>query len=146
MTQVEFYILDDEKPRAAFHQAVSLIEQSFRSNKRVFIHTESKRDAEYMDELLWTREPSSFLPHLLVGEAEGITPPIQIGFGQQPEVRPDVLVNLAHEVPQFHGRFERLIEFAHGDEAAKEQARQRFKFYRDRGYPLRHIKVQPQQN
>ncbi len=140
MTQVEFYILEDEKPRSAFRLSVDLIQQAYQSRKRVFVHTGSQRDAEYMDELLWTQDASSFLPHLLSGEAEGINPPIQIGYGQEPNLRPDVLVNLSNEIPRFHGRFEKVIEFAHGDDETKEKARERFKFYRDRGYPLKHFK------
>ncbi|PWK53453.1 DNA polymerase III subunit chi [Pleionea mediterranea] len=139
MTNVEFFILDDEAPKAAFRLSINMIQKAYQSKRRVFIHTGSKRDAEYMDELLWTQEPSSFLPHLLSGEAEGIYPPIQIGYGQEPNIRPDVLVNLADDVPSFHGQFEKVIEFAHGDEQSKEKARERFKFYRERGYPLKHF-------
>ncbi|MEE4245139.1 MAG: DNA polymerase III subunit chi [Kangiellaceae bacterium] len=138
MTQIDFYILEDEKPRAAFRYAVDLIQSAYASKKKVFVHTNSQRDAEFIDELLWTQEPNSFLPHLIVGEADGIKPPIQIGFGQEPSIRPDVLINLSNEVPRFHGQFERLIEFAHGDDETKQLARERFKHYRDRGYPLRH--------
>jgi DNA polymerase-3 subunit chi len=141
MTQVEFHILDDEHPKAAFRRSISLIHEAYRQKKKVFIYTDSQRDAEYMDELLWTQDPSSFLPHLLIGEAEGILPPIQIGHqGQEPQIRPDLLVNLSESIPHFVGQFERVLEFAYGNEEQKEKARSRFKFYRDRGYPLKHFK------
>ncbi|WMS88427.1 DNA polymerase III subunit chi [Pleionea litopenaei] len=142
MTQVEFYIMEDERPRAAFRHSVALIQKAFQSNRKVFIHTESKRDAEAMDEILWTQDPSSFLPHTLHGDAPGINAPIEIGYGELPSLRPDILINLTSEVPHFHGQFERLIEFVCGDEERKEKARERFKFYRDRGYPLQHYKVE----
>jgi len=140
MTNVEFYIVEDEKPRAAFRFSIDLIRKAYQARKKVFVHTNSQREAEYVDELLWTQDPASFLPHLIVGEAEGVYPPIQIGFGQEPQIRPDVLVNLSDDIPRFHGQFEKVIEFAHGDDDTKEKARERFKFYRDRGYPLKHFK------
>lgn len=140
MTQIEFHIFDDEHPKAAFRRSLELIHAAYRKKQKVFIHTGSQRDAEYMDELLWTQDPSSFLPHLLIGEAEGVIPPIQIGYGQEPQIRPDVLVNLSDSIPNFIGQFERVLEFACGDDEKKEKARERFKFYRDRGYPLKHFK------
>ncbi len=138
MTQVQFYILSDEKPKAAFSRAIEFIDQAYQRKQNVFIHTCRQSDAEYMDELLWVRDADSFLPHLLVDEAVGVMPPIQIGYGQEPKIKPDVLVNLADEIPRFHGQFEHLIEFAHGEESTRQKARERFKYYRDRGYPLRH--------
>ncbi|WP_144395453.1 DNA polymerase III subunit chi [Pleionea sediminis] len=141
MTQVEFYIIEDDKPKSAFRRSIALIQNAYSQKKRIFIHTGSRRDAEHIDELLWTQEPSSFLPHLMSGEADGINPPIEIGYGQLPNVRPDVLINLSDNVPEFHGQFEKVIEFAHGDDEQKEKARARFKFYRDRGYPLKHFNL-----
>ena len=138
MTKIEFYILEDSQPKAVYKLAVELIRNAYNNNQRVFIHTHTQKEAEKLDELLWTQDPSSFLPHLLANEGAGILPPIQIGFGQEPAVRPDLLVNLSQEVPPFHGQFAKIIEFAHGDEETKQKARERFKYYRERGYPLQH--------
>ena len=50
----------------------------------------------------------------------------------------EVLLNLRPEWPPFFGRFERLVEIVSaGDEDDKRLARERFKFYRDRGYEIR---------
>jgi DNA polymerase-3 subunit chi len=48
-----------------------------------------------------------------------------------------VLVNLRAEWPPFFGRFERLIEIVSTDEDDRSRARERYKFYRDRGYQIR---------
>jgi DNA polymerase-3 subunit chi len=47
-----------------------------------------------------------------------------------------VLINLASEVPEFFSRFERLIECVDHEESVKAAGRQRFRFYREHGYPL----------
>ena len=59
-----------------------------------------------------------------------------IGHAHEPPLEFDVLVNLADQVPLFFSRFTRVAEIVDGDENRKQQARERFRFYRDRGYPL----------
>ena len=48
----------------------------------------------------------------------------------------DVLINLAGSVPSFFGRFERVAEIVDQSDAQKQVARERYRFYRDRGYAL----------
>ena len=50
----------------------------------------------------------------------------------------DVLLNLSEEAPAFFSRFNRLIEVVGKDEGDKTSARTRFRFYKDRGYDLKH--------
>jgi DNA polymerase-3 subunit chi len=52
-----------------------------------------------------------------------------------------VLVNLKVEVPPCFSQFEQVIETTGPDEASRAQARLRFRFYKDRGYPIDTIKV-----
>ena len=39
-------------------------------------------------------------------------------------------------VPPFFSRFERVVEIVNQDETQRQLARERFKYYRDRGYDL----------
>ena len=48
----------------------------------------------------------------------------------------DVLINLSAEVPEFFSRYERVAEVVDADAARREQSRERYRFYRDRGYKL----------
>ena len=48
-----------------------------------------------------------------------------------------VLINLHDAAPPFFSRFERLAEIVGADEAGTAAARERFRFYRERGYELR---------
>jgi DNA polymerase-3 subunit chi len=52
-----------------------------------------------------------------------------------------VLINLSNEVPLFFSRFNWVFEYAYGDDEKKEKARERFRFYRERGYQLNHRKI-----
>jgi DNA polymerase-3 subunit chi len=46
----------------------------------------------------------------------------------------------------FFSRFERVIEIIGNDAEDSRMGRERFKFYRDRGYELRHIDLTGTQN
>jgi DNA polymerase-3 subunit chi len=51
----------------------------------------------------------------------------------------EVLISLRPECPPFFTRFERVIEIVGTDEADVRQGRERFGYYRDRGYEMRHF-------
>ena len=59
-----------------------------------------------------------------------------IGWQPPPESEHDVLINLAPEVPNFFSRFARLAEPLDQEPGIREAGRERYRFYRDRGYPL----------
>jgi len=48
----------------------------------------------------------------------------------------DILLNLHTEQPPFFSRFHRLIEIVSAEENDRAAARERFRFYRDRGYEI----------
>ncbi len=49
-----------------------------------------------------------------------------------------ILVNLSPEAPAQFASFERLIEVVGAGEAERAAGRERYRFYRERGYPLTH--------
>ena len=136
MTQVDFYILKDGADGDRFNLACRITEKARNAGYRVAIHTSSKEDTQQMDRLLWTLNKQSFIPHGIVGEAEPELNPILIGNMQDAHDEHDVLINLAMEVPIFFSRFKRLAECVDNDNTARDASRNRFRFYRDRGYPL----------
>jgi len=54
----------------------------------------------------------------------------------------EMLVTLSAQVSPMFSAFKHTIDLVPDTENAREQGRARYRFYRDRGYPLRHIKVQ----
>lgn len=89
-----------------------------------------------MDRLLWTFNEQSFAPHALLGKGEPELNPIQIGDASTATGEHDVLINLATDVPTFFSRFQRLAECVDNEEVIRNASRERYRFYRDRGYPL----------
>jgi DNA polymerase-3 subunit chi len=89
-----------------------------------------------MDELLWTFHDTSFVPHALAGSAEAPDVPVVLAASLDPPAGAEVLVNLHDEVPPFFSRFEQVIETTGEDERSRALARGRYRFYKDRGYPI----------
>jgi len=135
MTRVDFYILPDTAPQAAPLFACRLSEKAWKQGHRVFINTDSAAQMKQLDDLLWTFRAGSFLPHAVYKDADSAEP-VLLGQGVDPAGQHDVLVNLSGAVPAFFGRFNRVAELVSGDESARTAARERYRFYQDRGYTL----------
>ncbi len=136
MTRIDFYVLESQRAAARYHFACRLAEKAWQQGKRVYIHTSDAEQSRRLDELLWTFRAGSFLPHSLNDEAMADKVPVHIGHEDAPHHHEEVLINLAPEVPLFFSRFGRVIELVDEDEQCRRQGRERFRFYRDRGYPL----------
>jgi DNA polymerase-3 subunit chi len=139
VTQVDFYILDSDSDEARLRVACKIVDKATQLDHHVFIHSTSDDEARQIDELLWTFSQGSFIPHrILRGELTRPGPePVLIGVNQPPAPgRWDVLINLAAEVPEFFSRYARVAEVVDANTVRREQSRERYRFYRDRGYQL----------
>ena len=139
MTRVAFYVLDEQAAQARELFACRLTEKAWRLKHRVYLHAASGEAAREVDQLLWTFRDGSFVPHALEGDtadAAADRAPVRIGTGGEPSFEAELLINLGHEVPLFFSRFERVAEIVAGTDEQKAAARERFRFYRDRGYAL----------
>ena len=136
MTQVDFYILSDQAPGNRHALACRLANKAWREGHRVYLHTNSAEESQHLDKLLWTLHEDSFLPHGLLDSSDPRLNPVLIGNGENTGEEHDVLVNLATQVPTFFSRFQRVAEIIDHDPEIRNAGRERFRFYRDRGYPL----------
>ncbi len=134
MTQVDFYILPDHKLPERF--ACDLAEKARKQGLQIYIHTESKQAADRLNDLLWTHKDISFLPHDLIDVNDLDGTPITIGWvGSEPGTD-EVLINLSSHVPEFAKSFTRIIEIVAGQEPIRNQARERYRHYRDQNFDL----------
>jgi len=142
MTRVDFYILpdDDEARRQAY--LCRLVDKAYRLGHRVWVHVPDAGRAAALDDRMWTFRQDSFLPHERVadGNADPACPVIVAGDGEPDDGR-EMLVNEHAEVPAFFSRFERVAEIINHDAESRRLGRERYAFYRDRGYELHHHEV-----
>ena len=145
MTRIDFYITSITDKTDYLKFACRLTEKAFRNKMNIYLQTVDAISMQTMDDLLWTFRPGSFLPHGT--EDQAVQAPAQkplniiVGHsGQQPSAfvnkDNDLLINLTESITDNFSRFDRVAEVVLGDEASKAKSRERYKFYRDRGYPL----------
>jgi len=149
MTQIDFYILTDTSVRNIEYICCQITEKAMIQKKSVYIQVSSAEQANRLDELLWKYKPESFLAHknlLETNETGNISTydyPIVIGMGEDIIDNYDqVLINLDDHIPPFFSRFHRVAEMVSNNNEDKKAARERYRFYKDRGYPLNKYDIQ----
>ena len=140
--RVDFYILEDVELDAMQRFACRLATKAVSAGNEVHIHTSDPASADIIDELLWEYPEQRFIPHTILpqpttqGAASSdpaVAAPVTVGWEEPADVD-GVLINLSDEVPGFFGRFDRLAEIV--VRTTRDRGRERYRFYRDRGYPM----------
>jgi DNA polymerase-3 subunit chi len=135
VSRVDFYILAEHAPDARLRYACRLAEQAVERGERVYLQTAGPAEAQRLDELLWTFNDRSFLPHEIFSGAPASHDRVMIMLGQQaaPATHRRLLINLTELVPPDLGQYERIAEIVDVDPERKRIARERYKQYRDQG-------------
>lgn len=133
MTQIDFYTHVDDKLRTACRLAA----KAFGHGMRVMVCCPNAEVAGRFDRMLWTTPAISFVPHCLASDALAPITPIVVDYDGAEPTHHEVLLNLRREWPPVFSRFERLMEIVSLDDEDRLTARERYKFYRDRGYEIR---------
>lgn len=139
MTQIDFYILNGDSDHARLELCCRIADKAMQREHHVFINSATEPETRQLDELLWTFSQGSFVPHAIVrgAAAEALLEPVLIGCAAEPVSEHwDVLINLATDVPEWFSRYERVVEIVDADPKRRDEGRERFRFYRDRGYQL----------
>ncbi len=141
MTRVDFYLLNDNAETGKNLAVCKLAHKAFSLGHRIYIFAPDSGQARHLDQLLWTFNQGSFIPHGMSADMPDADIPVLIGYDEPPAAHEDVLIQLTAQVPEWFSRFQRVAEVVNGGEADKAQARERFRFYRDRGYALQTHKI-----
>ena len=104
--------------------------------QQVVVFAPDARIAEQLDQQLWLQPPGSFVPHCRVKSTLASETPIVICDSLAALDAHQQLLNLDDSVPPEFSRFDELFEIVSQAGADKLPARERFKFYRERGYEL----------
>ncbi|PUA29781.1 MAG: DNA polymerase III subunit chi [Cellvibrio sp. 79] len=134
MTKVDFYVLPEATSEARWLFACKLAEKVQRMGMRVLIAVDSEADARQLDELLWTFKPESFVPHQLINGDKPSS--VEITFGDQAGDHQGLLLNLSNTIPAWFSRFERVSEVVIQEQQMLATSRERYSFYKSRGYPI----------
>ena len=137
MTRIDFYQLDSNRHR--YDQVVcKLCQKAYESQQLTLLLTRDPQQSQHLDHALWTFADDSFVPHDS-DEVETLATPILIHDNPAPRGDRQLLINLSASVPEYFAQFERVIELVTEDN--RQQARAHYSFYKERGYPLEHVKL-----
>ena len=135
MTRIDFYQLDPSRHR--YEQVVcQLCQKAYEARQMTLLLTENSQQSQLLDQRLWTYSDESFVPHDCA-EPDGFKTPILIHDQPEPDGDRRLLINLSKSVPSYFAQFERVIELVTEDN--KAHARANYSFYKERGYPLKHV-------
>ena len=132
MTRIDFYFDAADKLQVACRLSAKAAQQKL----RVLIYTPDEAEAQRIDKMLWTWQPTGFLPHCMTNSPLAAQTPVLITHDPEDTPHDEVLLNLHSDWPPAFSRFRRLVEIVGRDEQDREAARARFRFYRDRGYEI----------
>ena len=136
--RVDFYVLAEDAPDARLRWACRLAEQAAEQGSRVYLQTIDQGDARRLDELLWTYNDRSFLPHEIFagGEPSHARVMVLLGDAAAPPSHRQLVVNLTEAIPAGLEQYESVAEIVEVDPERKRTARERYKQYRERGCQL----------
>jgi DNA polymerase-3 subunit chi len=132
VTRITFYFNAPDK----LEVARKLAAKAFLSGQQALVYTSDPAQAQAADQGFWCAQQLSFLPHVRCGHPLASETPVLIGDNPDNLQHADVLINLDQEAPPFFGRFERLLEIVTPDPADRERARERYRYFKERGYAL----------
>ena len=135
MTEVFFYHGASDKIAAA----CALLSGAYAKKKPMLVYALEAEVANGLDRMLWTNAALSFVPHCRADSPLAAETPILITDTLETIPQDERLMNLSREIPPGFSRFQSLIEVVGQDESDRLAARDRVKYYKDRGYEVRYF-------
>jgi DNA polymerase-3 subunit chi len=116
--------------------AAQWLQQAWAERPPVLVYVPDGAQAAQLDRLLWTQPALSFLPHCRIDSPLAGETPILLTDTLDGALQENCLLNLGNTLPATFSRFEHLVEIVSTDDTDRLPARERFKFYRERGYAV----------
>jgi len=132
MTRVDFYFNAADRLQVACRLAGKAAAQG----TRLLIYAPDPETLQRIDRLLWTWPATGFVPHCAPHDPLAADTPVLVDAGTDAARDCDALLNLAPQTPPAFERFERLLEIVGREQDDRQQARDRYRFYRERGYGI----------
>ncbi len=142
MTQIDFYF----NAADLFDVTRRLIAKACKANPKAKMVVAGDMSAlQAFDQYLWAYDATSFVPHVFASSALAASTAVVLSTadeglnGDVPHSHYGLLIHLGRTVPERFSRYERVIELVASDEASVLKGRERYKWYKQRGYPMSHL-------
>jgi len=133
MTTIDFYTHCSDR----FDVASRLVAKAWAQHGSVRVLTGGEDATAELGRRLWLWPATGFLPHCRLASPLAAETPILVDHVLEHEGPAAVLINLHPAPAPFFSRFERLAEIVGGGDADAAAGRERWKFYKARGYEVR---------
>ncbi|TNF33910.1 MAG: DNA polymerase III subunit chi [Gammaproteobacteria bacterium] len=140
MSRVDFYILPDQQTASLNLFTCRLVEKAWQQGNRILIHTASAEHSQQLDDLLWTFNDGSFIPHAISGDDSEAQQPIVISHQSSDGDGFQLLINLSDQIAT-QTRIPRIAEIVNQEPQRKLSGREHFKTYREQGFELHHHEI-----
>lgn len=137
--RVDFHVLKKNQ-EGAYYYLARLIEKAYHLNSTILLLCVDLFEAQRLDDLLWTFQSSSFVPHEIYNQEDAPGAPIVIAY-KNSYCNADVLINLTPAVPSFFSHFSRVIELVYENEEVASLGRNKYRLYQSSGCQLETFKI-----
>lgn len=134
MTEIHFYHLTSTPLERALPK---LLEKAVQGEFRSVVLMESEEKVEWLNNILWTYDPNSFLPHGSAKDGNPEQQPIYITASAGNPNKANLLIITDSSAVELSTGFDRVIDIFDGsDVATTAKARERWKKYKAEGHRL----------
>jgi DNA polymerase-3 subunit chi len=132
MTRVDFHVNATDK----LGYGCRLVRKIYHAGHKVVVHSEDGAQLARFDQALWTLGALDFVPHVFATDALAEQTPVLLVNNDADLPHHDVMVNIGSIQPPHFARYLRVVEVVGNNETERDQARSRWRFYKERGYAL----------
>lgn len=137
MTDIRFYHLQSQSLEQALP---ALLSKALEKGSRIVVKAGEAKDVERLNEVLWTFDPNSFLPHGSAKDGQPQDQPIWITATDENPNNADVLILTGGTESAMQGDFKLCCDMFDGrDEDAVAGARARWKTYKEAGHSVTYL-------
>jgi len=138
MTSVQFYHLTATPLERALPK---LLEKAIASGFRAVLTAHDEQRLEQLNQLLWSYDPGSFMPHGTREDNQASAQPVYLSVGTDNPNGAKLLVVTDGKIPENALEYERIIDiFDGGDEAAVVAARTRWARYKEQFFSISYMR------
>jgi DNA polymerase III subunit chi len=134
--RVDFYVLKSAAAKQRWAFACRLTEKAYLRDLRIVIVNDTLAEAKELDDLLWSFNERSFIPHKICLDEQSMDPSTPVNLTVRSALPADLLLNLALRLPAQPQDYARIAEVIDADEERRRLGRERFKAYRDLKFTL----------
>ena len=140
MTRIDFYFNVTNRLIFSCRVIRKVIHDSKADSKDpIVVYCPEKSKLSFFGGLLYSFSSTDFLPNVFVGDSlEQVTPIVLSANPWIPSSprRPNLLLNLDDKICEVFSSFDRVVEVVGSDESEKLPAREKYTFYKNRGYRI----------